>query len=308
MPPALRAILFMLLACAGLLAGIGPSGIAGSALALESAPVSTRHATASMVSEVDAVVPGRPFRVALRLVLAPGWHTYWRNPGDAGVPPELELDLPTGAAAGPIAWPAPQRVAEGPLMTYAYTGEVLLPVTVTPPPEGGVAMTARANWLVCREICVPEEATFRLDLPRARPQVRSRPDCRSRRGCSPPPTGRCRGRRPGRRRSAPTGTLSVRGPELSRATVEDAWFIPDAPGAIRDSAPQSLAVRDGGFTLALSPGKAFRAADGVSGVLTVRDRSGLQTVVALRAQPATWCRRRPPWGCAGCWGWRFSAA
>src|SRR6185369_7282273 len=104
--------------------------------------------------------------LGLRLRLADGWHTYWRNPGDAGVAPELTLELPEGASAGPIAWPTPARVAEGSLMTYAYSGEVLLPVTVTPPPSGGVlTVKAHATWLVCRDICVPEEANFQLDLP-----------------------------------------------------------------------------------------------------------------------------------------------
>ena len=68
--------------------------------------------------------------------LRPGWHTYWQNPGDAGVPPELDLDLPPGATAGPIVWPTPQRVPEGSLMTYSYTDNVLLPVTITPSPAG----------------------------------------------------------------------------------------------------------------------------------------------------------------------------
>src|SRR5271166_6028104 len=135
------------------------------AAALESVPVTSARATASLVSDVDAIVPGGSFRIGLRLRLAPGWHTYWRNPGDAGVAPELSLDLPAGATAGPIAWPVPQRVAEGPLMTYAYTGELLLPVTVTGPPEGGASIRAHADWLVCREICVPEEGDFRIDLP-----------------------------------------------------------------------------------------------------------------------------------------------
>src|SRR4051812_48172467 len=153
MPHALRAVLFLLAAC-----WIVPAS------ALESATVSSPRATASLVSEVDAMSPGKPFRVALRLRLASGWHTYWQNPGDAGVPPELEFDLPSGVTAGPIAWPTPQRVAEGPLMTYAYTGEVLLPVVITPATDA-VSVKAHANWLVCREICVPEEADFQLDLP-----------------------------------------------------------------------------------------------------------------------------------------------
>ncbi len=121
MPLALRALLLLLLACQ-----VCP------AAALESAPAVSPRATASLVSDVDSVAAGRPFRIGLRLRLAPGWHTYWQNPGDAGVPPDLDLDLPPGATAGPIDWPVPERVAEGALMTYAYTGDVLLPVTVTP--------------------------------------------------------------------------------------------------------------------------------------------------------------------------------
>src|SRR4051812_28601932 len=100
MPRVLMALLLVLLGC-----------WAAPAWALESAPVATARATASLVSEVDSVAPGQPFRVGLRLHLAPGWHTYWQNPGDAGIPPELELELPPGASAGPIAWPVPQRIA-----------------------------------------------------------------------------------------------------------------------------------------------------------------------------------------------------
>ena len=141
--------------------------LACPALAAESAPVTSRRATATLVSDTDAVRPGTPFRLALRLRLAPGWHTYWRNPGDAGAPPELLLSLPDGTTAGPIAWPTPQRLAEGPLMTYAYTGEVLLPVTVQPGPatSAGLAVSATATWLVCERICVPEEGSFQLALP-----------------------------------------------------------------------------------------------------------------------------------------------
>src|SRR5208337_3717308 len=86
------------------------------AWALESTSAVSPRATVSLVSDTDAVSPGTPFQIGLRFRLAPGWHTYWRNPGDAGVAPELDLALPKGATAGPLAWPAPQRVTEGPLM------------------------------------------------------------------------------------------------------------------------------------------------------------------------------------------------
>ncbi|MBN9564396.1 MAG: thioredoxin family protein [Alphaproteobacteria bacterium] len=137
------------------------------ALALESAPVTSPRTTVTLVSDVDAIAPGQPFHLGLRMRLAPGWHTYGRDPGDAGVPTELALDLPQGAKASGIDWPPAQRFAEGPLVTYGYTGDVLLPVTVTAP--GKLAVTAHANWLVCKEICVPEEGVFRLDLPAGTP-------------------------------------------------------------------------------------------------------------------------------------------
>ena len=108
---------------------------------------------------------------------------------------------------------------------------------------------------------------------------------------------------------ASDGTLWVQGPELTPATVVDAWFIPDAPGTIRDSAAQPLTVWHGGFTLGLSPGKAFHPQDGVSGILSVRDRSrhGDRRGVARRARHgAAAARRRCV--CSGCWGWRSLAA
>ena len=140
-----------------------------SARAAESALVRSPRATASLVAEADAVEPGQPFRVGLRLRLAPGWHTYWRNPGDAGAASEVALRLPEGAAAGPVEWPAPERIAYGPLVNFGYTGEVLLPLVVTPPadlaPGGRFAVEAEATWLVCEQLCIPEEGRFRLDLP-----------------------------------------------------------------------------------------------------------------------------------------------
>jgi thiol:disulfide interchange protein DsbD len=270
MSRALRAVVFALLAC-----------WAWPGMARESAPLVSPRATASLVSDVDTVAPGRPFRVALRLRLAPGWHTYWQNPGDAGVAPSLDLDLPVGATAGPIDWPVPQRIAEGSLMTYAYTGEVLLPVTITPAARGGMAVKAHATWLVCHDICVPEEGDFSLDLPagNAAPSAQA-PLFAAFDRDAPRPS-------PWRAVVGHDGTLLVSGPELTPETVADAWFIPTVPGVIRDSAAQPLTTWHGGLTLALSPGKAFRWQDGLAGILSIRDRSGLETDAVLSAGPGT---------------------
>lgn len=246
---------------------------AGPAAALESAPVTSKRAVATLVTEADAMQPGKSFRVGLRLRMAEGWHTYWKNPGDAGVPPELTIE---GATQTPIDWPTPSRVAEGPVMTYAYTGEVLLPVTVTAT-KG--AITAHAQWLVCKDICVPEEGDFNLTLPlgttgpspqaalfAAHDRLVPRPS-------------------PWAAHISPDGVLFVQGPELTTGTVTDAWFIPDEPNHIQDDAAQPLSVRTGGFTLALSLAKGFDPNSALSGVLSVRDRAGQQTNVVVSAQP-----------------------
>ncbi len=254
----------------------------GTANALESAPVRSAHGTASLVSDVDTVAPGMPFRVGLLLRLAPGWHTYWINPGDAGIPPELALTLPAGATAGPIIWPTPRRVPEGSLMTYAYTGDLLLPVRIEPTPGGGAMhIEAHAQWLVCNQICVPEEGDFRLDLPAgsaaASPQS---PLFAAFDRQLPRPS-------PWQAVVSQDGTLSVTGPELTPATVLDAWFIPDTPGTIRDGDAQPLTVWQGGFSLGLTRGKRVADDGGLSGILAVRDRTGLETDVALHATPGS---------------------
>jgi len=141
-------------------------GMVGSAHA---APVRTGHVTAELVSDGAALVPGTTATLALRLAIDRGWHTYWRNPGESGLPTTLDWHLPSGYAAGDIAWPAPRALPAGPLMNYGYEGEVfhLVPVTVpaSAAPGSRVALAARADWLVCKETCIPEGADLTLELP-----------------------------------------------------------------------------------------------------------------------------------------------
>jgi len=253
---------------------------AGPAVALESAPANSSRDTVTLVSDTDAVAPGTPFRVGLRFRLAPGWHTYWRNPGDAGVAPQLALTLPPEIRSGPIEWPTPSRVAEGPVMTYAYTGDLLLPVTATPAAQAGpIPIQAHVRWLVCKEICVPEEADFRLDLPTGSPAPSTQaPLFAAHDRAVPRPS-------PWQAQIAPDGSLWVQGPELSPSTVTDAWFIPNHAGLIEDDAAQPLSVRQGGFVLALKLATGGRPDAELSGILTVRDHTGLETDVELHAVP-----------------------
>ena len=129
----------------------------------------TEQLNAELISESAALVPGATAWLGLRLQHAPGWQTYWINPGDSGLPTRLKWSLPTGYAADDIAWPAPKRFAVAELANFGYDGDVLLPVALHVPADakpGTVANIALdARWLVCHEECLPGRATLTLDLP-----------------------------------------------------------------------------------------------------------------------------------------------
>lgn len=126
---------------------------------------------ASLVAEQDSIIEGRPFWLGVRLETPPDWHTYWENPGDAGLATSLNWILPEGFTAGTIDWPAPKRLSEGPLTTYSYQGSVFLPVLITPPAtldsSESYTFKVHAEWLVCKEICLPETAEMMITLPAA---------------------------------------------------------------------------------------------------------------------------------------------
>jgi thiol:disulfide interchange protein DsbD len=137
--------------------------------ALYAAPVRTDHVEAELVAAEAALVPGATTTVALRLKIDDGWHTYWRNPGDSGLPTTIAWRLPPGYAAGDIEWPAPRAIPVGPLVNYGYEGEVFHLVPIALPadakPGGTATLAARADWLVCRETCIPDGADLSLALP-----------------------------------------------------------------------------------------------------------------------------------------------
>lgn len=156
-----------------ILASLRRTALAGVLVWLASAalaqPVRTDNAEAELVAAVDAVVPGQTLQVALRIKHDEGWHTYWQVPGDSGLPTRIAWKLPPGFRAGPIEWPLPKRLPVGPLMNFGYEGEVLLLSTLTPPASlrvgESVELSARAEWLICKDVCIPGGADVRLTLP-----------------------------------------------------------------------------------------------------------------------------------------------
>ncbi len=129
----------------------------------------TRQVDVALHSSRAAVAPGERFTIVLRETINEGWHTYWRNPGDSGEPTSLTWTLPAGWSAGELQWPAPEAVPFAMLVNFGYEGEVLFPVEVTVPANARIGSTvtlaADAYWLVCSDICIPEDAALTLTLP-----------------------------------------------------------------------------------------------------------------------------------------------
>lgn len=135
--------------------------------------VTTPYVRAELLAHApQGVAPGQPLWLGLSITHQPEWHTYWKNPGDSGLPTDLAWTLPAGLDAGEIAWPLPKKIPIGTLANYGYEGTVLLPVPVTVastyapgPLAKDATIKLRASWLVCRKECIPEEGEFTLQLP-----------------------------------------------------------------------------------------------------------------------------------------------
>ena len=135
--------------------------------------VTTERVRAELVAHApDGVGAGKTVWVGLQLAHQPEWHTYWKNAGDSGLPTQLAWTLPRGVAAGEVAWPVPRKIPIGNLVNYGYEDTVLLPVPLTITPEfkpsllsADVDIRLKADWLVCKKECIPEQGEFQLKLP-----------------------------------------------------------------------------------------------------------------------------------------------
>jgi thiol:disulfide interchange protein DsbD len=168
MPGTCCPALLKLLAAALLL----PGAAAGPAVAEASTGGSeiriTDHLRSQLVAATSAARPGETLRLGLRLEHDPGWHTYWKNPGDSGLPTRLRFSLPEGVDAGPIEWPLPERQPAGELTNFGYSDTELLPVSLQIPSdfaEPTLEIELSASWLICELECIPGSADYRLSLP-----------------------------------------------------------------------------------------------------------------------------------------------
>lgn len=267
---------------------LGGQGLCPRAQAAQSLLASTLNVDVSLVSDADRVAPGQPFRVGLLFGLGKGWHIYWTNPGDAGAAPTLDVALPQGGTAGTLQWPIPKVMNDGSVTSYGYSRKaapVLLPLTVTPPKTLQAAstytVTAAATWLVCKDICVPGSADFRLSLP-----VAAKPVPSAQATLFAAVDRRMPGLTHWQAWIAPDGTLSVDGTGATRsADLATAYFFPLQPGVIDQDFDQPLKVRQGRVVLGLKPGSGFAATRPLDGLLSLTMPDGEEAAAMIAARP-----------------------
>jgi len=271
-----------------------------SGFALAAGPVQTGHIEVELVAQEAAAVPGGTIYVALRQKIQPGWHTYWRNPGDAGDATKIVWTLPEGWSAGDIVWPTPEKKRVGPLLDYAYTGQVLLPVPIAVPadarPGSTVTLKAAAAFLVCEEICIPEDAVVTLDLP----VVAGMPSADPKWGAMVAQTLA--------KAPKPSGLkavfafkdgvlkLAVTGAPLKGADMAGAYFYPYSAKVLDHAAEQAIERGSEGLTLSVAPGYDFTsgtAPEQVSGVLALAGEA-FEITATPGAPPASAMGLGPP--------------
>jgi thiol:disulfide interchange protein DsbD len=234
----------------------------------------SRHVQAALVAEKDAVQPGQPLVVGVRLRMDPGWHTYWRNPGDAGLPTRAKWSLPEGFQAGDLQWPRPGRFNTGPLVSFGYEHEVLLPVEIEVPAtvrSKDVTLRAKVSWLECEDICLPGKAELALTLP-VRPQA------------APGPAAKlfetAREQMPtsdhgwGFGTSVDPGTITLKVTPPAGATLSEAYFYAITKRVLDYSPSQELRAAGGRQELVLPRKANAGPGDRLEGVLVGRSTRG----------------------------------
>jgi len=266
------------------------AGLCALASSGAAAPPASKHVQPELVADVESIAAGRPFQAGLRLRMDPEWHTYWKNPGDSGLATRLTWKLPEGFQAGPIEWPYPEVFKQGPVTSYGYTNEVLLPVTITPPAAlaagTSVTLAARADWLECREACLPGRRELSLVLP-----VRGEA-ARASTQAAAFEAARARLPQPGagwafEARETPDKVVLVVRPPRGQAAIQKATFFPDRGQLIDHAAAQAWTRAAGatsGYRLEMTPApNAARPLGALEGVLVTEGSSGATVAVRVQA-------------------------
>ncbi len=234
-----------------------------------------RYVEIELIADKRVAAPGQTFWVALRQKIVPGWHTYWRNPGDSGEPTKITWSLPEGFTASDIHWPVPDAIPVGPLLNHGYSNEVLLLTQITVPQsaEGRVTLSADSTWLVCKEICIPETGKASVDITIASPAQVSQDAVTLTHAVSKLP------------KEAPWQAYVSADETSVRLTLSDAGldpgrvaklhFFPDEWGPIAFAAKQTVSWDSGSPTLVMARGDLKdKPVDALKGLLVIDEDTG----------------------------------
>lgn len=249
--------------------------------------VTTEHVTARLIAERTPVAPGTSVELALVLDIQPGWHTYWRNPGDSGEAPRIAWTLPEGVVASDIRWPYPELIRVGPLANYGYSGRAVHLIALSVPPDWPAGtpleLRAEANWLVCAEHCIPESGVLELRLPTAEGAGAVDPAwadlfADARRTL---PNDRLQGARIGKQ----DGGLRLSIPRVGNPAIQDAKpasvrFFAGSWGLIEHAAPQPWRIGTKRLEIDLTPGSLAATAD-PEGVLVIGHGDGAVSALSV---------------------------
>ncbi len=242
------------------------SGAAGDSWSAVANPVSTDTVTATLLAERTAVVPGDRFRLGLTLDVRDGWHVYWQNPGDSGLPPVLDWTLPDGVTVSDVMFPIPKRIPYGPLMNFGYEGQITFPLSVELPPsiatDTPLRFQVRADWLVCADICIPESAELALSLPVSVDGPRNDATGRAALDAAMAHLPRPIDWPAQVSVSADWITVTMTLPEDLPGTLHPEAYFPLAEGVIENAAAQDIAIADGVLSIGLVPG--YQAQSGIA--------------------------------------------
>jgi thiol:disulfide interchange protein len=272
-----------------LLAGLVLTALGGLARAQS---LGIDHVKPLLAAQTQGAAPGSTLYVALVQKIDKGWHTYWRNPGDAGEPTKITWTLPPGWRAGDIVWPAPRRLPVGPLMNYGYEDQAILATPIEVPagakPGQTAHIAAKVSMLVCADVCVPQDADLTLDVPVTAGAAPTDPTWGAAIAKTLADAPKANGLTATYQLSGGALRIAVAGPALAGRSGADAYFYPYQADVIDHAKPEAIDLGAQGFTFAATTGAALKqgpAPASVAGVVETADGQAFEVTAAAGPPP-----------------------
>ena len=250
----------------------------------------TEQVRAELSAEKASVAPGESLWLALTFQIKPTWHTYWRTPGDSGQPVDLKWTLPPGVTAGPLQYPAPERLPYADLMNFGFSNQVTMLTELTVAPDaatGPVTLQADGFWLVCAEVCIPQDGQLTLPI-----TIGTAPAS----GMSTPGAAVVAAARDALPKKAPFAVNVTRSGKRLTLNAEvgagkkfaEVSFFPDGEGVIANAAPQTHTVDGTTLRVNVATGAAAPPPANLTGLLVLNDgtsRTGYEVASAVAVAP-----------------------